>query len=1048
MKTIYKILCYFSLSFLLVSSLFSQGFEVSWKWNAPNGNKLNDVFLYNSSYALAVGDCGTVWKTTNGGSGWSLMEVPWTDDCLKVWFTDANTIFIVTKDSNNNYWKVRRSTDNGESWTAKSISGSNSVNSVAMFSGEYGFMLSGSYIYRTTNFFSNYTYYAVNYPYQEVTIVDSLTIFAYGYSNINFFVRSTNGGTSWTSINCGKSFTDLTMIDTTGYAINKSNKKELLKTTDRAISFSVVYTFPGTLLKLAFAGKDTGFAVVTDGFENNTIYKTTNGGTNWQSLRNDVHLLSLHNYQKNYLAAVGSGGKIISTTNSGTNWRSNSKIGYDFNCITFPTDYTGYIGGNDGALYKITYGGDYYSKLNLSTTRDITSIVFFDSLTGFIAGEKGMILKTTNGGTSFVDYQQSDTTVNIVMMDYYIYYDSWYGNVLKLFYCNSSGEVFSSSDTCRTWSQLTVPNNDFIVDCDGLYFGSNTGNVYRYDFYSSAILFSLGGVLTNKVKVSYRSSAYYTGDNEGYAVDYTGKTAGKEIGEAWQIGDVVMNGSEDFVTVYRRNFITGFAGSISTALEDGYYLGIKNWEKIPTPTHATIRSLAPRANNEYWAVGDDGVVLKITANPSSNFQVSFDTAFTVAGDTAVMDVNLEYLSGAVSSLQFSMNTSSDMSLVGVDTAGTLMGAKKWSCFTNGATQQAKFAAGGANDINSTGTLVRLKFRVNTGVLPKDIQTTVSALTINNGTHSPTILRQGIVKVVRYGDVDVNGTVQAYDASLILKYLVNYITLTGAQKKIGDVTKDGTLSDVDASLIFRYVVGLIDSLPAPGTYLASGSVSMNDCNANAGQIINIPITMNGVTGLMGFEGSITYDNQKLEFIGASATGIASGFTIEHKVTPGKILVAAASQQDAAGSGESVILQFRVKENAVIGTTQVKITRIRLNENAEQFNVAESNINILTGIKGEGSIPGEYELNQNYPNPFNPETRITFGIPEASSITLEIFNSLGEKVAVLVNEEKSAGYYNINWNAMNFSTGIYIVRITASSMESNKTFSQIKKMVLMK
>ncbi|MBK7868104.1 MAG: T9SS type A sorting domain-containing protein [Ignavibacteriales bacterium] len=1045
MKTIYKILYRVSLSFLLVSSLFSQGFEVSWKWNAPNGNKLNDVFLYSSSYALAVGDCGTVWKTTNGGTGWSLMEVPWTDDCLKVWFTDANTIFIVTKDSNYNYCKVRRSTDNGVSWIARSLASTSTGNNVAMFSGEYGFMLSGSYVSRTPNFFSSYTNYPVTYVFSEITLADSLNIFAYGYTT--YLSRSSSGGISWTTINCGKSLTELTMIDTTGYAINKSNKKELLKTTDRGSSFSVAYTFAGTLQKLAFAGKDTGFALVTDGFENNTIYKTTNGGTTWLHLRSDLHLFSLHNYQKKSIIAVGSGGRIISSSNSGSNWRSSSKLGYDFNCITFPTYYTGFIGGNDGAFYKITEGGDYYSKLNLSTTRDINGMVFFDSLTGFIAGEKGMIKSTTNGGTSFVDYQLSDTTSNVVALDYVIYYDSWYGNVLKLFYCNSNGEVFISSDTCRTWTQLTIPDNDFIVDCDGIYFGSNNGNVYRYDVYSSAILVSLSGVLTNKVKVGYKASAYYTGDNEGYAVDYTGKTAAKEVGNPWQIGDEVQYGSQDFVIVYGRNFITGSTGSIFSAI-DGYTPGIKNWEKISTPTHATIRSLAPRASNEYWAVGDDGVVLKIIANPSSSFQVSFDTAFTVAGDTAVMDVNLEYLSGSVSSLQFSINTSSDMSLVGVDTAGTLMGAKKWSCFTNGATQQAKFAAGGANDINSTGTLVRLKFRVNTGVSPKDIQTTVSALTINNGTHSPTILRHGIVKVVRYGDVDVNGTVQAYDASLILKYLVNYITLTGAQKKIGDVTKDGTLSDVDASLIFRYVVGLIDSLPAPGTYLASGSISMNDHNANAGQIINIPVTMNGVTGLMGFEGSITFDHQKLEFIGASATGIASGFTIEHKVTSGKILVAAASQQDAAGSGESVILQFRVKENAVIGTTQVKITRIRLNENAEQFDVAESNINILTGIKGEGSIPKEYELSQNYPNPFNPETRITFGIPEASIVTLEIFNSLGEKMTTLFSEERSAGYYNVNWNGMTFPTGIYIVRMTATSTESRKSFSQIKKMVLIK
>ncbi|MCH7764661.1 MAG: PKD domain-containing protein, partial [Candidatus Marinimicrobia bacterium] len=80
----------------------------------------------------------------------------------------------------------------------------------------------------------------------------------------------------------------------------------------------------------------------------------------------------------------------------------------------------------------------------------------------------------------------------------------------------------------------------------------------------------------------------------------------------------------------------------------------------------------------------------------------------------------------------------------------------------------------------------------------------------------------------YGDVDLNSTVQAYDAGLILQHLVGLINLNEAQQNIGNVSLDTTLSALDASLILRYVTSLIDTLPydtSMGSLLASGSFEM-------------------------------------------------------------------------------------------------------------------------------------------------------------------------------------------------------------------------------
>jgi photosystem II stability/assembly factor-like uncharacterized protein len=99
--------------------------------------------------------------------------------------------------------------------------------------------------------------------------------------------------------------------------------------------------------------------------------------------------------------------------------------------------------------------------------------------------------------------------------------------------------------------------------------------------------------------------------------------------------------------------------------------------------------------------------------------------------------------------------------------------------------------------------------------------------------------------------------------------------------------------------------------------------------------------------------------------------------------------------------------------------------------------------LTAVGGriEGEIPQNTSLNQNFPNPFNPSTTIRFELPKASAITLKIFNTLGQEVSVLVNEQKSPGYYQLQWNA-SVPSGIYFYRLQAGE------YVEVRKMVLLR
>ena len=87
--------------------------------------------------------------------------------------------------------------------------------------------------------------------------------------------------------------------------------------------------------------------------------------------------------------------------------------------------------------------------------------------------------------------------------------------------------------------------------------------------------------------------------------------------------------------------------------------------------------------------------------------------------------------------------------------------------------------------------------------------------------------------------------------------------------------------------------------------------------------------------------------------------------------------------------------------------------------------------------------KFILNQNHPNPFNPVTVISYQLRVKSYVELSVFNTLGQKVATLAAKEQPAGYHKVEWNAQNFTSGIYFYRLKIGS-----NFSETKKMLIMK
>jgi len=88
-------------------------------------------------------------------------------------------------------------------------------------------------------------------------------------------------------------------------------------------------------------------------------------------------------------------------------------------------------------------------------------------------------------------------------------------------------------------------------------------------------------------------------------------------------------------------------------------------------------------------------------------------------------------------------------------------------------------------------------------------------------------------------------------------------------------------------------------------------------------------------------------------------------------------------------------------------------------------------IITGVRDIPQIVNNFTLFQNYPNPFNPSTRIRYSVGTSSIVSIKVYNILGREVAVLLNEQKNAGEYELTFNSAkyNLASGVYFYRLTA-------------------
>lgn len=164
---------------------------------------------------------------------------------------------------------------------------------------------------------------------------------------------------------------------------------------------------------------------------------------------------------------------------------------------------------------------------------------------------------------------------------------------------------------------------------------------------------------------------------------------------------------------------------------------------------------------------------------------------------------------------------------------------------------------------------------------------------------------------------------------------------------------------------------------------------------------------------------------------------AGFDIERKPVNSEVWSKVGNITGAGNLTQTKNYSF-TDNGLLTGNYNYRLKQIDFNGNFQYFNLSSE---VIVGV------PNNFQLSQNYPNPFNPTTKINYDLPVDSKVNLRVYDMLGREVASMVNEQVTAGYYTVQFNASNFASGTYFFRLIAQGVDG-KEFVMTKKMQLVK
>jgi hypothetical protein len=332
----------------------------------------------------------------------------------------------------------------------------------------------------------------------------------------------------------------------------------------------------------------------------------------------------------------------------------------------------------------------------------------------------------------------------------------------------------------------------------------------------------------------------------------------------------------------------------------------------------------------------------------------------------------------------------------------------------------------------------------------------------------------------------DGSITAFDAALILKYLVCYETLSCCyfyncgydvypQRIAADVNCTNVITAYDASLILQYIVGLLPAFPCPDPWvwinqecdwctmscpgyfdiigIYKGDVS-GFCYRSPGDaltatskikvgipqhgdgFVDVPVIVEGAEDVFAVEFDIQYNHSAFTYESVRTAGLATGFLSSYAEKDGVLKVAMAGTEGFDGKGRVAVVRFTKNNGPVpVASTRVRISRALLNEQAP----------VIEGAVYDAEIVG-FALGPVSPNPTSQGTVISFTAPKAANVSLDIYNVNGQLVRTVHEGQVESGTHRIAWdgndsNGARVARGVYFCRMAADQ------FSATEKIVLL-
>ena len=735
----------------------------------------------------------------------------------------------------------------------------------------------------------------------------------------------------------------------------------------------------------------------------NFIARTTNGGDDWLTLSDfgpTVNALSFLDINTGVAGGewyYDGPGFIFYTTDGGFHWDDvyfSFNIGAVQDIFLLDTDH-GWAVADYGGIYKSNeyFGlGDW--NLVYEAQTDLNAVHFINENTGWAVGW-GELLKTTDGGNN---WQELETGINLKFFDVYFL------NENKGWILANPNLLLSTTDGGTTWAIDTLNvqlvnrvyfynDNDGIIVCNGMLLRTSDGGAtWSEHSISSGRFVGLSVIGDSTISTCGIFSKLFKST---------------DLGDSWSSMDL-----DEFNDLYSVNMISantgvavGAEGTIIKRSGSGWVSGLK------TSAH-NLNSVFALNENTAVTVGDSGTILKSYDNYLNWVPIS---SGTVSDLYSVQFVdNTGWIAGENGTILKSADAGESWTLL---TGGVSERLTSLSFVDN----ETGWAAGDGGVIIKTtdggGSWSAQNSGTNLNLLKIEFKNSNTGFALGESTNFFRTDDGGTTWNLIYSDAysKYNAT---YDFSF---YSTTRGWMCGGWGNIFRTTDGGYTwrqQFNSASIGFH----CIDAVDSNNVYLAADDGVILFTTIGGGEPGPTPVE------LISFQASVQKNNVTLSWSTATETN-NHGFEVQRE-----------SKND-----NWVTIGFVEGNGTTVNPHQYSFTDRNMLPGSYSYRLKQADFNGSSTISDAVNIevaPPAFSLSQNYPNPFNPSTDIGYQVPEAGFVTLKVYNILGEEIAVLVNEHKTAGNYTVKFDAGNLTSGIYLYQLKADAVTLTRKLILLK------